>query len=1139
MRSLVGIFVLGCSATALMAQGNFGSITGDVLDQSGAAVPNAAVRATNMATGLLLSTETTTAGNYLIPNVPNGEYSVTVAAASFKGYRQQPVIVSTATTTTVNVQLELGAVTESVTVQETSTRIESTTSGIGSLLSEKAYKQLPLDITGMDQGSSGLRQPQQFLFLTPGVTGTSFSHRMSGSQQNSESVQIDGHNWMLLNNPGRVVSNPPPFDAIEEFKVNTAQYSAENPTGTGGTQLTFKSGTDQFHGGVFHLSRNDFFNARGFFARQTSPLKLNESSLSLGGPVLIPKLYNGNHRTHFYFTTTRFSRRGQENAASQVTVPTAEFKRGDFSGYVDARGTRLPIFDPATTRQNGAGGFTRDAFPNNVIPASRIGTVGRNAAALMPDPTLPGVINNYIIIAATKEDWWMYSAKVDHAWNASQISRVTAWFFTRDRNVVSGYPGILAPDSTTYVVNRNVLLSHTSIVSPRIVNETRWSLAPWIPSQRNLGPYEESGSQVLGIPNHPSAPGVTPQLIITGLSPNLGNANLIPFFSTRRNFSYGDTVSWVRGRHQIKFGFTHIISFDDTQRFLNRMGQLTFSNLSTSQPDSASFGAWGNGFASFLIGDVSTGNRLINDAWDRERVRRFESFVQDDFKISRKLTLNIGLRYHIPFAFIDGENRISALDLTVPNAAAGGRLGAMVFAGEGAGRTGKRSLVDNYYKAFEPRFGFAYAISQKMVLRGGYGVYNAFAPANTTINGSPRDGFTFNQDLRTLNQGITPAFNINNGFPNPNVTLPLLNPALRNGTTAVHVSPDANRPPISLNWSLGIQRELPWNLFVDASYVANKGSRMPAQLENLNQLNPSLLRLGALLNQNITSAAAVAAGYSAPYPGFTGTVGQSLRPYPQFTAVDNLFQSTGYSSYNSLQVKIDKRFSNGLLLMNAYTLAKLIDTGGSARGTEDPLAMDTFNRNLEKSISADDQTHTFVTSLIYELPVGHGKRWLSSSRLLGNILGNWSIASSLRYFTGVPLGIGSATPLPLFGGGNRSNRVEGLAVRPDISGKFDPGRDRWINRAAFADPAPFTFGTSGRRLSELRAPGFANENLSLVKHIVIREGHTVDLKAIAHNLTNRTVFGAPNTSLASPAFGTINSQVSLPRQLELNLQYRF
>jgi hypothetical protein len=1132
------LLLIGLAASAaLLAQGNFGSITGTVGDSSGAMVPGAKVEAVNLATGLKLATETSTAGIYLIPNVPVGEYRLTASAPSFKTFRRQPVIVSTGSAVGVDVGLEIGAVTETVTVRQASTQLDLATSAVGAVLGARAIKQLPLDITSMDQGSSGIRQPQQFMFMTPGVTGTSFAHRMSGSQTNSQSIQIDGHNWMLLNNPGRLVSNPPPFDAIEEFKVNTAQFSAENPVGTGGTQFSFKSGTDEYHGAIFHLMRNEFFNARGFFARQVSPLKLNESSISFGGPVRLP-WYNGKNRTHFYGTFTRFSRRGLENAASLTTVPTEAFKRGDFSGWVDARGVRIPVYDPATTRANGRGGFTRDEFPGGAMPASRITRVARNAMALMPNPQLPGVLNNFPIVGANTENWEMYSMKFDHSWTSTNTTRVTYWFTHRFRKVISGYPGQLAPDDSTVIDAHNIMLSHTSVLSPRIVNEVRWSLAPWIPNQVNAGLFGESGTELLGIPNHPSGAGIMPILSITNLGINLGNAGRQPIDSTRRNFSFGDSLTWIRGKHQLKFGGTGVLSLDDTYTFLNRMGTFSFNNRSTSQPDSANVGALGHGFASFLLGEVFSATRLLGERPNRERVRRFEGFVQDDYRVDRRLTLNLGLNYHIPFVFVDGDDQLSAMDPRAPNPRAGNLPGAMVFAGSGPGRTGRRTLADNYFGAFAPRFGFAFALNQKTVLRGGHGFYYGMAPGHTTINGSPREGNTFVQSETTLDQGITPAFNINNGFPVLNLVLPQIDPALKNGSSAIYVHPESRKPPLSLNWSFGVQRELPGSWFVDASYVANKGTRLPSQLENINQLSPGLLRLGTLLNQNIASAAAAAAGIRAPYAGFTGTVSQALRPFPQYTSVSNLFQGNGYSTYHSLQMKVDKRFSRGFMVMNAYTLSKLIDTGGSARGSEDPSAMDTFNRHLEKALAADDQTHTLVTSFIYELPFGIGRPYLHSNKVLANVIGNWRISGSLRYFSGNPLSIGSAQAMPLFGGGNRPNRVEGTEII-GYSGHFDPGRDRYLNRAAFTEPAPLTFGTMGRTLPNVRGPAFFNENFAVAKEIRFRETHTIELRGTMLNALNRTVFSNPVAGLASPDFGRITGQRNLPRQLELQFHYRF
>ncbi len=645
MRSLlVAMLLLGAALPALLAQGNFGSVTGTVTDQSGATVAGSQVELRNIATGLQLTTMTSSAGIYLIPNAPNGEYRLVVSAASFKTFQRQPVIVLTSTATTVDVALEVGAVSDRVNVDEASTQLEASTSSVGAVLTEKAYKQLPLDITGMDTGASGIRQPQQFIFMVPGVTGTSYEQRINGGQTNSQSIQIDGHNWMLTNNPGRLVSIPPPFEAIEEFKLNTAQYNAESPAGHGGTQFTFKSGTDQFHGGLFHLTRNDFLNARGFFANTVSPLKLNESAISIGGPVILPR-YRGAHRTHFNGTLTRFSRRGINNAASLITVPTAAFKQGDFRQWADARGAQIPIFDPATTRADGNGGFVRDPFPSNIIPGARIGKVGRNAAALMPDPERPGTQNNRIIVASSQDNRWLYSLKVDHAWTPNQITRVTSWGMYNNVVTISGYPGIRAPDDkSSGEAARNILVSHTSVISPSLVNEARFGLAPWQPySTGNSGLYLQSGTEVLGIPNLPSAPGITPRLSIANMNFVLGNGNRQVSTNARQTYSFGDSISWVRGRSQWKFGFTAMRSRGRGLAALNRMGTFNFDNRSTSQPDSPNVGAWGQGFASFLLGEVYSANRLINDNEDNEREQQYQLYAQNNYKVSRRLTLNLGI----------------------------------------------------------------------------------------------------------------------------------------------------------------------------------------------------------------------------------------------------------------------------------------------------------------------------------------------------------------------------------------------------------------------------------------------------------------------------------------------------------------
>jgi len=497
------------SSTNVLGQGNFGSITGGVYDATGAVIPGVRITARGLETGLQLSTETTTVGSYLIPNLPNGEYRVTVSATGFKTFTRQPVIVSTGTVTTVDATLEIGDVTETVTVEAASVQLETTTSGVGSVMSEDVFRKVPYDLHGMNV-QSGVRQPQQFIVLVPGVTGDSSNHTINGGQLNSSTLQVDGHNWQLINRPGIMNSWPPPFEAIEEFKLNTAQYGAENPIGTAVTQFTFKSGTDEFHGSFSHLSRNDVFNARGFFGREPSPTKLNESTITVGGPIVKGK-------THFFGLITRYSRRGRANAARRITVPTPLMKQGDFSEYVFPDGRLRQIFDPSTTMDNGRGGFTREPFHNNVIPQDRIGAVGRNGAALMVDPTLPGIINNHVIVGGAGENLWLPNVKIDHSWTSNQITRGSYFGTRRDRVRPSGYEGPLGPGDASDFNNNNYMVSHSSVWSSSLVTEFRFAIAPWIGPQLNLGITDVAGTEALGISGIPSVPGITPRLNISSI----------------------------------------------------------------------------------------------------------------------------------------------------------------------------------------------------------------------------------------------------------------------------------------------------------------------------------------------------------------------------------------------------------------------------------------------------------------------------------------------------------------------------------------------------------------------------------------------------------------------------------------------
>jgi hypothetical protein len=521
------------------------------------------------------------------------------------------------------------------------------------------------------------------------------------------------------------------------------------------------------------------------------------------------------------------------------------------------------------------------------------------------------------------------------------------------------------------------------------------------------------------------------------------------------------------------------------------------------------------------------------------RYRYVAGFVQDDWRATRRLTLNIGLRYDLFFPRSERFDNLSGFDPNLPNPGAGNRLGAIAFLGDGPGRNGRSSFADTDFMNFGPRVGFAYNLMDRTVLRGGYGIY--YAPGNATagLRSSQTFGYGFNvaHVVQTPNTGVTPAFQWDQGIPQTFVPPPTIRPDVANGTDVHYIGSGDGRPPYFQNWSFGVQRELPSNVLLEVAYVANKGTRLGNGLVAWNEVDPQYLSRGSLLTQPVNSAAAQAAGIPLPYPGFTGSVQQALRPYPQFLSVINRSNPSGNSTYHSLQAKAEKRMASGLSYLLTYTWSKsLSDSNIQAGGG--PSGQTTYNRRLEKAIGTEDVPHALAISYLYELPFGRGKKFLNRGGAVDKLVGGWTFTGIHRYQTGKPIVLSMTNSLPLFNGGLRPNVVAG-AERQVEAEEFDPAVDTRINRAAFAAPGPFTFGTAARSYTDLRTFGFLDESLGLIKRTGITERVMLTFRAEFFNVFNRTVFGMPQGNFSNAAFGRVSSQANNPRQGQLALRLEF
>ena len=1131
------------ASTLGWSQGNLGGIAGSVTDTSGSSIPDVAITLRSIQTNQV-SRATSDDTGYSLRAIPPGLYRLEAEKAGFKKFVREQVSILTATNIELPIRLDVGSVAESVTVAANPIALQTTSPEVSTVLERKQILDLPIQVgTGaITTAASGRRQPEAFIFLTPGVTGSQWGKSVNGSPEFTQEMLIDGVSAQLAGNPGFLAQSAPPYEAIEEYKMQNTLFPAEFGRGLGVINFTMKSGTNQFHGGAFELFRNDKLDARQFFAARRSIVRFNETGGSLGGPVRIPKVYDGRDKTFWNFNYT-LVRNAPPINGNLVSVPTAEFKRGDFSRYVDNAGALIPVFDPATTLENG----TRLPFAGNVIPTARASQVAQRTFPLLPNPDTGAYFNNFVHRGAnyTEDDIW--SLKLDHLLNQNHRLSFSTWHSLNDGFVRSEFGAAGGPLGLLFLSNirgHNYRINLDNTVTPTLLHHMGFGYTFSNPT-RQLD--TRRGNETIQLPgvarDAPGFPAFSIGNPYGGLT--IGNSNQQPNDpSANLSYVFLDNWTWLKGKHQFKMGGEFRV-----MRFNNFAGTDTgglsglynFSALSTSNLTDPRQNTIGNGWASFYLGQVFSAQRLI-PAPTREMQHEFYTyFAEDVVRLTRKLTVTLGYRHEIPTVVFERNFRQSYLDLALPNSGAGGRPGALAFLKEG------QRLAPTYRRAISPRVGLAYSIDSKTVIRAGFGLF--WSPTNATSIGRLsryfNNGFSFTQDFPNLTTGRVPALILDNG-PTPFTgTLPNTSPTLLNNNIIDYMNPGANKPGYTKSWTFNVQRELPMQFLADVGYVGQRSVGLPAGLENLNQLPVQQLRLGNTLNAGIGSQAARDAGISAPYAGFNGSVAQALRPFPQFTDIRNLLQSTGWNHYESLQVRLQRRYSNGFSMLVAYTLSKNFIHGPGFTGWGDDASgarpLDTANRRIEKRLAQFDTPHNLVLSWNYELPVGKGKRFLGSMPgAVDMVLGGWQLNGIHEYRSGTPFGVGGGGPIPIFGGGNRPNRVANSKALTGIShGSFDPGRDRYLDINAYSQPDAFTLGTAAPNYGDMRTFGGRNENLSLHKNVKFMERHSIQLRAEFFNAFNRVNFGGPAASINAPAtYGRITGAAP-PRSIQLVGKYIF
>jgi hypothetical protein len=1131
---LLCLFVFRPSA---MAQ-TLSSINGTVTDTSGGVVANAKVTVINNGTQVSKTAMTSSAGTYTVTDLIPGTYTVKMDLAGFQTSVHEGVGVDVGRNSTVDAVLQPGSTGQTVTVTESPIALDTSMPSLNTTIENKVVQELPLALPG-GRG----RQIDSFIFLAPGVTGSGFSHRINGGADFQNEVVFNGIAIQQSETQGFQTIWNPPFELVSEFNVLRTSFSAQYGLAQGVITYRTGSGTNNFHGDAFEIIRNDYFDARGAYNPTVPTNKQNNYGFTLGGPIIIPKVYNGRNRTFFYLSMEWY--RQNNLPTGTYSLPTVAEKNGDFSGLTDSNGKQIPVFDPAAGLAGSCtanGNVPGTQFRGNVIPSACFSPSSVSLLKYMPNPTLPGFANNAINqvgVLPTRQNPWGFT--IDHNITDKQSIHWASW---RDRqtsyggsNLAQGNPLAFFtyfPDlGTVFIAN------YSYTINPHLVMTAG---ASWL-GELNFQIPSRTGTQptLAAAPNAPIVPGINFGGPLSPAGFGSSNTNSI---NRKLGIVVDNNFLYISGKHTFNIGWELRRSYQDDNECQQCAGNFNFSNNQTADPTNIS--NTGNAFASYLLGTVDSANRTGSQEL-RLRNLDVSTYIQDDIKFTPKFTFNIGVRWDIMQPFTEENNNIVYFDATIPNPGAGGRLGAATKFGNCNGCSA-RDRATIHWGHVSPRTGFSYQLNSKTVLQAGFsmnylngGAYE-YGISKVAVN---YGNLLLGSFTRPSLSSTVPGFGSwdTNILPIPAATP--FSPTVGNGTTINAFDPKRDGvAPYNLAWNAGIQRQLPGDTLLTVNYAANRDNHLPSQLNPINQLAPIYLtQFGSNLGQPYSKVGSQL-GVPLPYPTFltdfpNASLLQALRPYPQYADIFNNFDMTGSSLYNALQVQAEKRYTNGLSFLVSYTLSKMMSNTNSGFSSFASRSLNKDNQKAEWSIDNNDQTHVANIAATYELPFGKGKRFLNKGGIVNEIVSGWQISPLLTYASGQPLQV-TVNGNPLGNGtANRPNLVSGV---PQIFSYNNVYKGLPVlNAAAFSDPGQWAIGNEPRYLGSIRTPAYLNENVAVAKYFPIGEKVRLKLEVEYFNILNRVIFGGPNTTnLNDPNFGrVINSQANSPRQGQAYLEIRF
>lgn len=1117
MKKIILAIVLLTVSAAAWGQANLSGITGSVKDSSGALIPGTQVTATNVATAVTTQTKTDDRGNYHLVGLPPAVYSVSFSHQGFKTVTQDSVTLVLNQTLELNPTLANGSTNEQVTVSTAPSALDTTSATVADLVPARAVEGLPLNV----------RDPFALVGLTPGVQfGGNFGvggspdigrgfyrddFDIGGGRSGSQEILLDGAPNTTGDSNLNIID--PPIDSVLEFKVIANSYDAQYGRTSGGiVSFATKSGTNQVHGVAYEFTRHSIFDANSYFNKQ-SGLKLpsfarNQFGGDLGGPIVKNRM--------FLFFDYEGLRQGYPDT-NLATVPTAFQRIGNFSQTFTSTGALIAIYNPYSSTTN------RTQFQNNTIPTSMIDPVAAATMALYPLPNLPGNAltgqNNYVYSSKAITNTNKYDVRTD--FTLSDKTKIFARYSRQqDKRLSSGdLPLPIGGGRSIHDHFTQAVVDLNHVITPHVLADITFSFGRALGIQ--LGQSNGFNPISLGFTGS-FASLFAPQFPVFNMTDITGTGNggdAIVSDQPRNVWSTLGVVYFQHGRHSMKFGGdTRNLHFNEGQNS-QPDGTFTFNRIYTQGPNpTVANSTSGYGLASFLLGAATSG--AVNQLEKISTQGLYDAvYAQDDWRVTDRIFLNLGIRWDVSVGAREKYNRLAYFD---PNATSplASQVGLPNLKGvlDWAGQGNPRDVQATDWSNVGPRFGMDYKADSTTVFRGGYGIFYHPKIVEGTNAGAVEAVRTTTMTA-TLNNGLTPYNTLSNAFPQG--LLPPANDRNQLANVGGTIS-DVTRPfsnGYSQLWSFGMQKQFPGGYVVDLHYWGNKGTRI-LNTYNIDQLPDQYLADGTALNGQVANPFYGNSAASGVLAQPTISLQQSLLPFPQYTAVTQVYAPHAGSTFNAGTAQVDKRLSKSFTLLANYTWAKALDD------VRTPL--DNYNRRAEKSYSTFDIRHQAHVSFVYSIPYGHDRQFgAHQNRILTSILGDWNISQITNLQSGLPVSV--SRPAVLAPGAD-----------PRLS---HPTIAKWFNTSVFSAAPAFTFGNVGPYLSDVRTQSIHNVDAVLSKNFgvgnVREHPITATFRAEAYNLFNSVQFGFPNNNVTSQSFGQVTSALNAPRDMQFALKFNF